>query len=241
MKAAYRNHLAANGRKTDVPNLLGGLLASDGYVVGLVQDMHARIYSGGIGEDQFDRLLFSPSTADIRMLPPAVLDTKEALVPLDLIPATKNDLERFLRRMMVATGRDFAPHELIGDWFGNQSPGRAFDDHVDRLWQMRGEEPCLYTALVSGRFGSVVRHLQQGEVATDAKKRLRNLLVGQALIWCAHDVQQVVARLTKAPDYDRISAAMLHNAGLFFRRAAKEIAGHDDTSDAAFDVDPRRS
>ncbi len=42
---------------------------------------------------------------------------------------------------------------------------------------------------------------------------------------------------TKVLLTDRISAAMLHNAGLFLRRAAKEIAGHDDTSDAAFDVD----
>lgn len=201
MKAAYRNHIAANGRKTDVPNLLLGLMASDGDPVGLVRDMHERIYAGGIGEDQFDRLLFSPSTADIRTLPPAVLDTKEALVPLDLIPATKEDLERFLRRMMVATGRDFEPHELVGDWFGNRSPGPAFDDHVDRLWQLRREEPCLYTALVGGRFGSIIRYLQQSEVATDATRRLRDLLVGQALIWCAHDVQLVVARLTKTPDY----------------------------------------
>ena len=45
-------------------------------------------------------------------------------------------------------------------------------------------------------------------------------------------------KTTKAKLTDRISAAMLHNAGLFLRRAAKEIAGHDDTSDAASDVEP---
>lgn len=30
---------------------------------------------------------------------------------------------------------------------------------------------------------------------------------------------------------------MMHNAGLFLRKAAQEIAGHDDTDDAPFDVD----
>lgn len=207
MKVAYRNHIAANGRKTDVPNLLLGLSASDGDPVGLVRDMHERIYAGGIGEDQFDRLLFSPSTADIRTLPPAILDTKEAVVPLDLIPATRNDLDRFLRRMMVATGRDFEPCQLVGKWFGGRSPERGFDDHVGRLWQLRGEQRGLYTALVSGRFGSVIRHLQQSEMTTEAKERLRDLLVGQALIWCAHDVQLVVARLTKTPDYGHLLPA----------------------------------
>ncbi len=207
MKAAYRNHIAANGRKTDVPNLLLGLLASDGDPVGLVRDMHERIYAGGIGEDQFDRLLFSPSTIDIRTLPPAILDTKEAVVPPDLIPATRNDLDRFLRRMMVATGRDFEPCELVGKWFGGQSPDCDFDDHVGRLWQLRGQERGLYTALVGGRFGSVIRHLQQSEMTTGARRRLRDLLVGQALIWCAHDVQLVVARLTKTPDYGHLLPA----------------------------------
>ncbi len=201
MKAAFRNHLGANGRKTDVQSLLGGLLASDGDLVGLVRDMHARIYSGGIGEDQFDRLLFCPSTADIRTLPSAILDTKEALVPLDLIPASSHDLYQFLRRMMVATARDFEPSQLVGDWFGDRPPVCAFDDHVDRLWQLSAEKPCLYTALVGGRFGSVVRHLQQCKAMNDATRHLRDLLVGQALIWCAHDVQLVVARLTRTPDY----------------------------------------
>jgi len=207
VKAAYRNHIAANGRKTDVPNLLGGLMASDGDLVRLVRDMHARIYTGGIGEDQFDRLIFSPSTADIRTLPPAILDTKEAVVPLDLIPATRDDLERFLRRMIVATGRDFEPYELVGDWSGRRSPERGFEDHVGRLWQLRDEERGLYTALVGGRFGFAIRHFQQSEMTTDARRRLRDLLVRQALIWCAHDVQLVVARLTKTPDYGHLLPA----------------------------------
>jgi len=41
----------------------------------------------------------------------------------------------------------------------------------------------------------------------------------------------------KAPLAERISSAMLHNAGLFLRKAAEEIVGHDDSTDAAFDID----
>lgn len=36
---------------------------------------------------------------------------------------------------------------------------------------------------------------------------------------------------------DQISAAMFHNAGLFLKKAAEEIAGHSDGSNSAFDVD----
>lgn len=52
-----------------------------------------------------------------------------------------------------------------------------------------------------------IRHLQQSEMTTGARRRLRDLLVGQALIWCAHDVQLVVARLTKTPDYGHLLPA----------------------------------
>jgi hypothetical protein len=38
------------------------------------------------------------------------------------------------------------------------------------------------------------------------------------------------------PLAERVSTAMLHNSGLFLRRAAKEIVGHGD-NDEAFDVD----
>lgn len=39
------------------------------------------------------------------------------------------------------------------------------------------------------------------------------------------------------PLTDQISAAMLHNSGLFLKKAAEEIVGHNDAYDAAFDLD----
>ncbi|UCI21337.1 hypothetical protein FJ970_10420 [Mesorhizobium sp. B2-1-8] len=43
--------------------------------------------------------------------------------------------------------------------------------------------------------------------------------------------------MVNTPLAERVCEAMLHNAGLFLRKAVEEIVGHDDTSDAAFDVD----
>ena len=44
-------------------------------------------------------------------------------------------------------------------------------------------------------------------------------------------------KTSRQPLTDQISAAMFHNAGLFLKKAAKEIAGHNDAFEAAFDVD----
>ncbi len=42
---------------------------------------------------------------------------------------------------------------------------------------------------------------------------------------------------TSAPLTDQVSAAMLHNVGLFLKRAAEEIAAHGDGSNATFGID----
>lgn len=198
---ARRNLIKATGRKTDVRSLIDHMLVSGGDSVELVRDRHAELYSGGFPEAEYDRLLFSPSTTDIRTLPPAILDTKEALVPVDLIPMTKEGLRFFLTRLMVATGRKANTDILVAGWSTGQSPHHDFNRHVDQLWDLQSDEPAFYAALVGGRFGSVIRHVQQGQATTGKTRRLRDLLVAQALIWCAHDVQMVIARLTKKPEY----------------------------------------
>ena len=203
-RQTYASFLKTGGLKNDPGMLIDGMLASGGDIMALVGDMHAATYSGGIAEADFDRLLFSPSTTDIRQLPPAILDAKEALLPADLVPASKAELEHFLRRLMVATGEDAEVDDLVAGWSTGRSRGFDFNIHVRALWQLRHEEPALYTALVGGRFGSVVRHLQQRPSAAGETRRLRDLLVAQALIWCAHDVQLVIARLTHVPVYGHL-------------------------------------
>ena len=64
---------------------------------------------------------------------------------------------------------------------------------------LRVMEPMLYDQLVGGRFRSVVLRLREAEPW--AAVRLRRMLVRQALIWCAHDVQMVFARLQWPPEF----------------------------------------
>lgn len=201
---AYASFIKTDGRKTDPDTLIEGMLASGGDIMALVNDMHAAAYTGGVAEADFGRLLFSPSTTDIRQLPPAILDTKEALPPADLMPTTKAELEHFLRRLMVATGEEANIDILVAGWSTGQSPGLDFNLHVEQLWQLRREEQALHAALVGGRFGSVVRHLQQRPSIAGETRRVRDLLVAQALIWCAHDVQLVATRMTHVPVYGHL-------------------------------------
>lgn len=230
-KQTYASFLKTGDRKTDPDTLIDGMLASRDDIMALVGDMHATTYSGGVSEADFDRLLFSPSTTDIRQLPPAILDAKEALLPVDLMPATKAELEYFLRRLMVATGEDTEVDDLVAGWSTGRSPGLDFNIHVQALWQLRHGEPALYTALVGGRFGSVVRHLQQLPSTAGETRRLRDLLVAQALIWCAHDVQMVVARLTHVPVYGYLLLPSRSAEG-----ALNRLRDHRAALDAILDI-----
>lgn len=57
-------------------------------------------------------------------------------------------------------------------------------------------DSSIYRALVFGRFHPVIRHLRRLTLVDPAlAATLRRDLHVQALIWCAHDIQMVVARL----------------------------------------------
>lgn len=161
MKAAFRNHLGANGRKTDVPSLLGGLLASDGDPVGLVRDMHARIYSGDIGEDQFDRLLFSPSTADpiIRRVAKHVgradRNVNTRLSPTDVTAmmqriAAQLRADPFLVRTATPRTSNVDAKAYATDWYGLPRLA-AMSVAIRRLIQAEHQLPAMIDAVIAGR------------------------------------------------------------------------------------------
>lgn len=204
-EGSYHQFLDTAGRKTDIDTLFAGVMASGGDLTTLVSDMHGRIYAEGIAEADYGRRLFAPTLNDIRSLPAAILDTKEELPPLNLIPADRGALEAFLRGLIMRNGADNNIDVIVSGWAGKIAPEKAFNLHVQALATLRDHDQQLYTALVGGRFGSVIRHLRilaSNDPASMPK--LRNLLVVQALIWCAHDVQMVGARLTKAPSFGHL-------------------------------------
>lgn len=201
-EGSYRQFLDTAGRKTDIDTLLAGVIASGGDLTTLVGDMHSRIYAAGIAEADYGRRLFAPTLNDIRSLPAAILDAKEELPPLDLIPTDRGALNAFLRGLMMRNGADNNIDVIVSGWAGKVAPEKAFNLHVQALATLRDDDEQLYTALVGGRFALVIRRLQNLANNGPAPiSKLRDLLVAQALIWCAHDVQMVGARLTKAPSF----------------------------------------
>ncbi len=201
-EGSYHQFLDTSGRKTDIDTLLAGAIASGGDFTTLVSDMHGRIYAEGIAEADYGRRLFSPTLGDIRSLPAAILDAKEELPPLDLIPTDRGALETFLRGLMMRNGADNNIDVIVGGWAGKLAPKTAFDFHIHALVTLLDCDQELYTALVGGRFGLVIRRLRNlASNDPTSMSKLRNLLVAQALIWCAHDVQMVGARLAKTPSF----------------------------------------
>lgn len=204
-EGSYHQFLDTAGRKTDVDMLLAGAIASGGDFTTLVSDMHDRIYAEGAAEADYGRRLFSPTLGDIRSLPAAILDAKEELPPLDLIPTDRGALNAFLRGLMMRNGATNNTDVIVSGWAGKIAPEKAFNLHVQALATLRDHDQQLYAALVGGRFALVIRRLQNLASNGPASiPKLRNLLVAQALIWCAHDVQMVGARLTKAPSFGHL-------------------------------------
>lgn len=70
----------------------------------LGEALHAAIYAGGVDEIDYYRRLFDPRLKSLTDLPPALLDTKEALPPVDMIPNDPRALDTFLRRLVMIGG-----------------------------------------------------------------------------------------------------------------------------------------
>ena len=207
-----RNAAASQGAPSrDLRSLISprGLTDSDTFIASvragftelkmLVDDLHWLRYGAGIPEDEWWIRLYNPALTDIRPLPPAILDDKEMLPPVEFLPRTRDALSQWLTRLMIWNGRENDLDPLIEGWAGKMSPGRALNEHVEDLLKLSDTDRLLYDGLVGGRFGLAIRRLRDAEPWAAAP--LRRMLTRQSLIWCAHDVQMVFARLRWAADF----------------------------------------
>ncbi|WP_442678320.1 hypothetical protein ACSBM8_12365 [Sphingomonas sp. ASY06-1R] len=169
----------------------------------MLELLHHQYYFGGLTKKAFPAVLFDPDLTDLARLPAGVLDEKKALLPEGLIPTTKEQLRAHCERMIVITRDKGLIEAVIRGWpaFGRTDDKMA--RHVDDLWQLHAHHPPLYRALVLGRHARVMAALRTAEYAgqragtslgTDELARLRRALIAQTLIWCAHDIQLVLAR-----------------------------------------------
>ena len=163
--------------------------------------LYADLYQGGIDEAKADRFIYAPNRESLTGLPPGILDLKEAMPPLDLIPDRDRLLDAFLRDLILKTGIGDSLPLFTGGWQAHRPGVRQasrfadWHDHVAALFH-RKRQPGLYAALVSGRFRPVILHLRRLTTSDPVEvARLKRDLRRQALIWCCHDVQMVIARL----------------------------------------------
>lgn len=162
-----------------------------------VDKLFAAIYSAKVEENDYDRLLFGTRDPNLSKLPPAILDAKEVLPSLDQIPQTRAGLIKFLSELMVSFPDEAKLDLLTAAWPASENCRPSLDAHVESLLQIRFRNPKAYNDLVSGRFRGVIQLVRDLRISEPIRAaQLERALVVQALIWCAHDVHMVIARLS---------------------------------------------
>ena len=206
--ATWRQHHHANNKRSAGFGDMNALI--EAIVTGQPVDVDAAIellYDhyryGGIAQKDFAARIFDPGLASLARLPLGLLDQKEELVPQSLIPDSAEALRVHCERMIVLN-RDPALLEIVTQgWPGVGSGISRFETHLADMGQIRSDHPPLYRHLVSGRHRAVVLAMRTGSYAGQGRKpplkvheieRLRRALVCQALLWCAHDLQLMLAR-----------------------------------------------
>ena len=206
---------AAAARKTltirDMPSLVRLVVTSrdidpDAAIACLYQEY----YYGGAGDHDFADRIFDPALSDLSRLPMGVLDQKEELLPGKYVPHSLAGLTDLTERMISGTRDKILIETLTQGWPGHGSGEQRLNDHLGKLQQIQKSHPPLYWALVTGRHRRVVLALRDGRYAgmstaaaaalqePDTRAAIRSALECQTLLWCAHDVQMILARNAKA-------------------------------------------
>lgn len=138
---------------------------------------------------------------------------------------------------MLLNGEEVNYDVIVRGWADRQVERHALDHHVGDLWRIRDMNMELYAGLVAGRFAPVICYLQTVDASAFSTK-LRSVLIRQALIWCSHDVQLVVARIAKPVDLSKLGVLRDTSAERSPQRAtnsqAERYAAITETLDTFF-------
>ncbi len=210
-----RRHRAATARKTatfsDLPSLVRQAVVGERIEPdAALEVLYREFYYGGAGEADYAGIIFNPALTDLTRLPMGVLDQKEELLPANQVPSSFEAL-RDLAERMITVSRDHALIETVAFGWQGAGDGRSrLTRHLFELWRLHDQHPPLYRALVTGRHRFVIHalrdqrypgmtnHAARSMQAPVLLNHIRRVLECQALLWCAHDVQMVVARNAKA-------------------------------------------
>lgn len=175
----------------------------------VVSQMWAATYSGGIVENDYGSRIFSRFQVDLTKLPPALCDAKEVLPPPELIPDSRDDLFAFLARLIVSPFDESKLDLVASGWPRFSARPITLADQVSLLLRIREQDKLIYEALVGGRFRRVIGQIQQQSPKNPIfAEQLERAVVVQALIWCSHDLQMVIARQAQAVTFGALASSL---------------------------------
>ncbi len=214
-KETRRRHKAASAKKTatfrDLPSLVRLVVTGQEIDVDdAVHCLHYEVYYGGIAEADFAATIFAPALTDLTQLPMGILDQKEELLPGGYLPDSIDALRDYAERMISASRNQDLIETIAEGWPGHGHGDSRLTGHLANLWQIHIDHPPLHRALVMGRHRPVIQALRDRRYAgmsavaagrmqePDTLLRIRRALECQTLLWCAHDVQMILARNASA-------------------------------------------
>ncbi len=214
-KETRQRHKAASAKKTvtfrDLPSLVRLVVTGQEVDVDeAVHCLHHEVYYGGIAKADFAGTIFAPALADLTRLPMGILDQKKELLPGRYLPDSIDALRDHAERMISASRNQDLIETVAEGWPGHGSGESRLTGHLANLWQIHSDHPPLYRALVMGRHRPVIQALRDRRYAgmsaaaaglmqeSDTLARIRRALECQTLLWCAHDVQMILARNARA-------------------------------------------
>jgi len=225
-----RQKTASRGRKLTIRNdtwiavlLKAGLPAPEA-LEKVIDTLIAEHREGGNGPDLHADRLFDPGLDDLAQLPVGLLDHKEPPLPDTLIPRSRDDLLALCERMIVLSRNPELIAYVVAGWPDSNvsrseirhgrrdaidAATKLLERHVSELWRLNGVSTPLYEAIVTGRHGSALRILHSKPTPMGfTADGLQRLIERHGLIWCAHDLQLIVARARVAAENP--FGAMIH-------------------------------
>lgn len=168
--------------------LISGLKFGPADLPSVFDKLYTRFRYGGLAPDDRLSRIFDEHF-DLASLPIGLFDQKASSLPDSKLPISKGELTEFLRRLIHVGGDTALIDAVLATW------NVTIDDHAEAVWRLHGEHPELFDDIVSGRLGSAARRLRRRESPQiDPREDVLEIVVRQALLWCAMDVQMVTAR-----------------------------------------------
>ncbi len=162
-----------------------------------LQELQELNYFGGCEEAEFAKALFDPDLGDARELPLGILQQKEEALPPDMVPNTREGLERLFRALVNRNGDECLIDLVVEGWPGSGRLNKpTIESHARDMITLAQSDDQLFRLMVCGQHAEALRRgVEDGLPDGFSPERFLRMFVRMCLLWAAHDVQLVVAQL----------------------------------------------